>query len=326
MHLTKLLPAAVREDKSRLPPQLLEELKPLKTRRPWRFLLELLGAWLVIFFVVALAVHLDHWLMTVTAILIVATRQNILGLLVHDQAHCTGFKPYPGDIIANLFAAYPLMVLTVEGYARVHLTHHAKYFTEQDPDHIRKSGEEWNYPMRTNQFLKILARDLLGLNIIKLIKGKQAVPKGRGFARQNRVPLWLRPAYYLLLATILTATGTWAIFLLYWVLPLITVFQIIVRWGAVCEHQYNRLDATVQETTPLITMRWWERLLLPNLNFSYHIYHHYFPGISFSRLPKVHDAFVRYGLVEEKAVFHGYWSYLKFILSPGADRDRSGST
>lgn len=93
------------------------------------------------------------------------------------------------------------------------------------------------------------------------------------------------------------------------------MLQIIVRWGAVCEHQYNRVGTSVQETTPLIAIRWWEKLLMPNLNFSYHIYHHYFPSVSFSQLPKVHAVFLRYELVDEGAVFNGYWSYLKFILA-----------
>lgn len=318
MQLAKLLPVAVQADKSSLPQALLDEIKPLKEPRPLRFLLELAAAWLVIFGAIGLAVYADNWLVSALAILVVATRQNVLVLLVHDHAHCTCLKTRPGDLIVNLFAAYPMLVLTVEDYAKVHLTHHARYFSEEDPDHIRKSGEDWNYPMRPLHFLKILVADLFALNVVKMIRGKRELASqfaDYSFARDNRIPAWVRPAFYISLLVIFSVTGTWTLFLLYWVLPLFTIFQVIVRWGAVCEHQYNRLGASVQETTPLITMRWWEKLLLPNLNFSYHIYHHYFPSIDFSRLPKVHAAFVKHGLVNDEAVFHGYWSYLKFVLS-----------
>lgn len=317
MEITQLLPVAVKEGKSTLPPELLEEIKPLKTRRPGRFFLELAYCWMVVFGVITAAVYIDHWLATVIAIFIVATRQNVLALLTHEQTHCTALKAYPGDLIVNLFGTYPLLVLTVEGYSGVHLVHHAKYFTEDDPDHIRKNGEEWNYPMKPSKFIKILLGDIIGLNVIKLIRGKKGEPRDTRFARENRIPSWVRPAYYLALFTVLTVTGTWGIFLLYWVLPLFTIFQIFVRWGAVCEHQYNRLGASVQATSPLIILNRWERLLLPNLNFTYHIYHHYFPSISFSQLPKVHEAFVRHGLVDDSAVFYGYWSYLRFLLTPG---------
>lgn len=161
MEIANLLPVAVKVDKSDLPPALLESLKPLKSRRPGRFILEAAYCWLVVFGVITAAVYIDHWLATIFAIL-----------------------------------------------------------------------------------------------------------------------------------------------------------QIIIRWGAVCEHQYNRLGASVQETSPLIILKRWEKLLLPNLNFTYHIYHHYFPSMSFSQLPKAHDLFVEHGLVDDNAVFHGYWAYLKFLLSP----------
>lgn len=315
MELTNLLPIAVKADKSELPKELIQELKDYKTRRPGRFIAEAIYCWLVIIGTITAAVYIDHWLATVIALFIVATRQNVLALLVHEQTHCTAFKSRPGDLITNLLAAYPLLILTVEGYAQIHLAHHAKYFTEDDPDHLRKSGAEWKYPMEPMKFFKLLLADITGLNVIKLIKGKKGSPSETEFSRGNSTPGWVRPAFYITLITLLTVTGTWNIFLLYWVLPMLTIFQVFVRWGAVCEHQYNRLGATVQETSPLIILNQWEKILLPNLNFTYHIYHHYFPGVSFSQLPKVHAAFVRYGLVDDNAVFYGYWSYLKFLLS-----------
>lgn len=317
MEHATLLPIAIKVDKAKLPAELLEELKPLKTRRPIRFFLEVVYCWAVVFGVISLAVYLDHWLATLVAIFIVATRQSILGLLIHEQTHCTSLKANPGDLVTNILAAYPLLILTVEGHSQVHLAHHSKYFSDNDPDHVRKAGEEWNYPMPPSRFIKILLRDILGLNIIKLIKSKKGDPADISTVRKNNIPGWARPMFFLICAVIFTATGTWDLFLIYWLLPLLTILQIIIRWGAVCEHQYNRLDESVQATTPLIILNWWEKFLLPNLNFTYHIYHHYFPSVSFSQLPKVHALFVRYGLVDDSAVFYGYWSYLKFVLSFG---------
>lgn len=310
-----LLPVAVKADKSDLPEALRNEVTALNQRHPGRFLTEAALAWGVIFAAIAAAEYLDHWAAALVAIFIVATRQNVLALLIHEQTHCTGFKAHPGDLITNLIAAYPLLLITVEGYAQVHLSHHSKYFTKDDPDHIRKSGDEWDYPMPPSRFFKILLRDISGLNLIQLIKGKKPGGSRVEFSRGKPIPRWIRPAYLLGIAAILTATNAWGLFLLYWVVPLLTIVQIFIRWGAVCEHQYNREGATVQETTPLILLKWWEKLLLPNLNFSLHIYHHYFPGIGFSQLPKVHQSFVRYGLVDDRAVFHGYGSYLRFILN-----------
>jgi fatty acid desaturase len=254
-------------------------------------------------------------LVSIVVVFLVATRQNVLGLLVHDQAHCLGFKARFGDVITNIIAAYPLLGVTVEGYSKVHLSHHRHFFTDKDPDFLRKSGEDWLFPKKSLALVRIFGRDLLGLNIWALIKGKDLdVPV---FNRAHPTPKWVRPVLYLIAAFVLTATGTWHLFLLYWVLPLVTVFQIIVRWGAMCEHIYNMPGASVEESSPIIDRRWWEHLILPDLNFTLHPYHHYFPGIPFCNLRKVHEIFKREGLVDEEKVFHSSWQYLKFLTESG---------
>ena len=108
------------------------------------------------------------------------------------------------------------------------------------------------------------------------------------------------------------------LFLVYWLLPIVTITQVMVRWGALCEHKYNLLGASVVDSTPLIILSWWERLLLPNLNFAMHPYHHFFPGVSFSRLPTLHAIYEEEGLVEQRQVFHGYLAYLRYITRPSS--------
>jgi len=92
------------------------------------------------------------------------------------------------------------------------------------------------------------------------------------------------------------------------------IFPAIVRWGAICEHNYGQEDASVSSSSPLITPTLLNRLLLPNLNFSMHPYHHYFPGVSFSNLHAVHDIFVQEKLVSTDLVFDGYGDYLRYII------------
>jgi fatty acid desaturase len=119
-----------------------------------------------------------------------------------------------------------------------------------------------------------------------------------------------------MVAAVLTYAGMWEVFLVYWVLPLVTVLPVIVRLGAITEHIYDLPGASVIESSPLMLQKWWEKLLLPNLNFSLHPYHHYYPGVACLNLPKVHTVFARENLVNEKNVFHGYWDYLKYLQRP----------
>ncbi len=311
---THPMPPAVLGDKNALSKQARTEIAELTGRAPVAFLVQAALAWLVIIAAIAWAAAAQNIWVSLLVIFIVATRQNILGLLVHEQAHCLGFKARRGDLLVNLIAAYPLLVLTVEGYAQVHLSHHRFFFTDRDPDFLRKSGPEWSSPMPGRTLARLLLTDILGINLWKLIRGKKPLGDTETFKRPSPTPAWIRLTYYAFFAVLFTLTGTWDLFLLYWLLPLVTVFQAIVRWGAICEHKYNLAGAGIAESSPIIVQRWWEKLLLPNLNFTLHPYHHYFPGIPFSRLPKVHALFEREGLIDERHVFHGYLSYLRYLL------------
>jgi len=307
------LPPALRGDKRSLSREAAAEIQALNGARPIAFTFQLIYAWGVIAAAIAAALYLDQAWATILAIVIIATRHNVLGLLVHEQTHLLGYRGRFGDLIVNLFAGYPLLVLTVENYAQVHLAHHRDYFGDRDPDFIRKSGPEWSFPKSKRELLSIFLSDLVGINTIRLIRGKRVAVDNSAFVRRYRTPSWVRPLYFVVLATVLTYMGWWTVYIIYWLLPLMTISQVIVRWGAICEHIYNLPGATVVESTPLIILSWWERLILPNLNFAMHSYHHYFPGVSFICLPKVHEIFVREGLVDSDNVFYGYGSYFKYI-------------
>ena len=320
MEVGEPLPVPVAKGaQARLSQEARVEITKLIGRKPGPFLFQLFLAWATILGAIGIAVLAKNIWISLLAIGIVATRQNLLGLLIHEQAHCLGFKAGKGDILVNLTAGFPLLFLTVEGYATIHLSHHAYYFSGRDPDYIRKQGKEWTFPMKAARFARLFLADVTGSSTVKTIRGKK--PTGiEIFKRKAPTPKWIRVGMNLALAVVFTLTGSWDIFFWYWAVPLATVFQMIIRWGAICEHKYNLLNPMVEESTPIILPCWWERLLLPNLNFTLHIYHHYFPGIAFSNLPKVHRIFQREGLVNESNVFHGFLPFLKFLLTfPGVE-------
>jgi fatty acid desaturase len=133
------LPQAIKGGKNALSEAARREIMALSHRSPGMFLFHALLAWAVILGSIGFAVWTENILVSIATIFVVATRQNVLGLLVHDQAHCLGFKARFGDLITNLIAAYPLLVLTVEGYSKVHLSHHRHFFTDKDPGFFQKS-------------------------------------------------------------------------------------------------------------------------------------------------------------------------------------------
>jgi fatty acid desaturase len=312
---TSLLPPAVKGGRSVISKEGRDEIAKLVGARPGTFTFQLVMAWVVIFGAITWATWMDAWWSSAIAVVVVATRQNILGLLVHDQAHILGYRHKYGDLLVNIFAAWPLMVLTVRGYAQVHLAHHKYYFLENDPDYQRKSGENWSIPQKPLALFKILLADLTGINTLKLIKGKNVDVKVEVFAGHHSEQFWIRPAYLICIGLLFTYFQVWSLFLLFWVLPAVTVTQLINAWGAFCEHKYNLPGALVEDSTPLIIPKWWERIIFPDLNFSYHPYHHFFPGVSFSQLPKLHEIYCREGQVNHENVFFGNLAYLKYVTS-----------
>ena len=308
-------PPAVTCGPERLTPAARSEIQELSGHRPQRFLLELALTWLVIAIAILVGVTADSLLVTIICICFIGIRQMVLGLLLHEQVHRLGLRGKYGDWIVNALAVFPLFATTVEDYAKVHLSHHKYFMTPKDPDFIRKAGPDWTFPMRWTKALGIVLRDITGLNTIALIKGKTGRADQQEFTRPNPTPVWFRLAYYATLASVLTIIGGWKIFLIYWVIPVLSVTQLCVRWTAVIEHQYNIENSDVAEVTPLIRLKWWQRALFPDLNFAMHAYHHYHPGVSFSNLPRVHEIYRREGLVDESAIFDGQGAFLRFILS-----------
>jgi fatty acid desaturase len=286
-----------------------------------RFAAHLVVAWLTIVAAAWVAIASGSLWVSALAVFVIATRQVMLGLLVHEQVHDLAWPGGRwGDLAVNLLAGWPLMVITVDGYAQVHLTHHRYFFTERDQDFLRKHGPDWVMPTTARRLARLVLGDLLAINVLALVRGKRLREPTPEFARWT-APVWVRVGYYGSALAIIAVTDAWAVVLAFWILPLVTITQVLVRWGALCEHKYNLAAPAVEESSPIIVLRWWERLLLPNLNFTLHPYHHFWPGIPGGSLPRVHAIFQRERLVDEAHVFHGYGAYLRRLLSsPAAPR------
>jgi hypothetical protein len=124
-------------------PHALEEIRSLMRPKPAWSLFTALRAWVEIGLAVAISVRIGFPWAYVLAVIFIATRQNVLALLVHEQVHKLGIKSKAGDRITNLISGFWLL-LTVEGYKKVHLAHHVHYFTGRDPDF--RNRPRWGGP------------------------------------------------------------------------------------------------------------------------------------------------------------------------------------
>ncbi|WP_283810642.1 fatty acid desaturase [Bradyrhizobium frederickii] len=117
----------------------------------------------------------------------------------------------------------------------------------------------------------------------------------------------LRLGYYLGAATLISMLGIWKGFLLYWVVPYMTLFLLFLYIRSVAEH-FGSMDYEEElGSTRTVIPYWWERLFFAPHNVNYHLEHHLFPGVPFYNLPKLSTALMRDETYRANAhITHGY--------------------
>jgi fatty acid desaturase len=106
------------------------------------------------------------------------------------------------------------------------------------------------------------------------------------------------------------AIGGWqgvAMYLLLWIVPLVTVLQPILRLRAICEH-----GAVPDLSSPLTAARtnrtwgrpvnWLARFFLFPHHVNYHLEHHLYPAVPHYRLPQLHRILAAKGALQAAEV------------------------
>ncbi len=100
----------------------------------WRSAYAIFVQWLVISIMAYAAVHFDQWTLYVGALVVIATRQHALGVLMHEAAHYRLFSNRPlNDWISDFFLSYSVG-LSTRLYRNHHASHHFYVNSVDDPD------------------------------------------------------------------------------------------------------------------------------------------------------------------------------------------------
>jgi fatty acid desaturase len=126
-------------------------------------------------------------------------------------------------------------------------------------------------------------------------------PRLRKAALRER---WMVVAFHVMAPIVAFATGWGVEYLVLWVLPLLTVFQMLLRLRAVMEH-----GAPIDTSSPILASRtnfapWWLGWWLYPLHVNYHIEHHLYPSIPHYRLAECHHLLNQQGALEGGQVMH----------------------
>ena len=241
-------------------------------------------------------------------------------------------------LLGQWLTAAPLF-FSLFAYRKLHLQHHRDPLAADDPDITLTGG----YPMAWRKFAFKLLRDISGVSYFKFIQyfvylARRPKPKSdrterhsatqgeagvletlQQQAAQHREKMPMAVVFGsmvavngVLCATVVLAGHGW-LYLGLWLLPMMTVLQVLLRIRGIAEHagyspgrdqRYNARTVI----NPLQT--WW---FAPH-KVAYHIEHHVYPSVPFHRLPELHRCMNDRGELPQPNVFTGYGAVLRSVL------------
>ena len=230
--------------------------------------------------VIAAVVAIGHPLAVVAAVPVVGTLQLRWFILHHEAAHRLLFSNrWLNDRIGiNLLGWLPLGTGS-HFYRRGHANHHRDEFGPKEPDFLLYSF----YPISGKSLGRKLMRDIVGVSAWRITK-----PRFTGLVKLKYVPLSLRFfAGQAIVFSLFWLAGQPWLYLLLWVLPWFTWYQLINRLRAIAEHGGMTRTPDRRNTTHHIRQSWLARVLFVPYHVGYHLAHHVDSGIPARNLPRL---------------------------------------
>lgn len=277
--------------------KIVAEVRKLSKVSTFHSLLAILSQWMIVIAAASVAIWSGNWAVYLLAMMIIATRQHALGILVHDACHYRLFpNKIANDMITDILVSFHLGMST-SLYRKWHYPHHRYVNTERDPEVMGEKGspDTWKWPNTKLHMFKLFLKDALGFNIINMAGimslwspwSRLSVPS----KDPGGVPVREKVALILFAVSGISALvyfGFVVDYLLLWILPSLTFFNIIFKFRSFAEHKVVKNENELNNTRT-VTSNWLERFFISPCNVNYHLEHHLFPSVPFYNLPKLHS-------------------------------------
>jgi fatty acid desaturase len=287
--------------------------------------------------VIALAIAFGLWAWPspwiVVSIVVIGIQQHALFILAHEAAHYRLLRDRRwNDAVGRTIGMAGAISMCT--YRVIHRLHHNNLYTDDDPDTAIHGG----YPRGTAYLWKKLAQDAIGWNAWKtfayffgapaLNDDTQQAPRplddtSPELRRAARLDRWFVVAFQVALPAVCALVGGWrgvAQYAAFWLLPMLTVLQPILRLRAICEH-----GAVADFSSPLTAARsnrsggglvnaLGRALLFPH-HVNYHLEHHLYPAVPHYRLPQLHRLLAEKGALAGAEV-RDLGATLRLVFAP----------
>lgn len=274
--------------KHQFSPSIKAQLAPLKQKNNWYNWFAILLDWGIIASLIAINQLYGSILIYLVSIIIIGGRMRGLDNLMHDASHYMLFRNKSLNRWAACFLIGFPVFTAFTSYRISHYQHHKFLWTEKDPDtsRLKKMGlanrvEQSKLSFLIHYILKPFLLHQIFSSLGSAIK-TLLIP-----GEQNKYEYSWKLLFWAVLIGGSIRYDFWLELILYYFIPLFTVFQIIRLWSDVADHSGlesgSELFASRNSYGSLL-----ERFILYPHHDSYHIVHHLFPNIPHYNLHKTH--------------------------------------
>lgn len=298
-----------------------DELKTFSQTSAFRTSLSLFLDWLGIAALFALLLYFPNPVTYIVCFILLSRQQLALAIMMHDGAHGRLYKnPKVNDYIGQMFTASAVF-FSQDSYRKFHLKHHQAPLVADDPDISLIGG----YPIPAKSFRRKLLRDLFGVSYFKFIgyffykpRKKNSSQKPLKPAQQaKRLPMWYQVLSVVLvnglLLSSLWAAGHAGYYFFFWILPMMTVLQVLLRIRGIAEHAGYEANANQMLCSRTITNPLQTFFFAPH-QVNYHIEHHQYPSVPYFRLPEVHRLMKKRKSLPEKNLYTSYGQIVRELI------------
>ena len=259
------------------------ELRALKTVSWSKGVALLLSDWIIMTVSVVVFMCLNQWFLYPVLVVVIGSRMMGLWALLHDGHHGMLVKSkWLNRKLTEWFIAWPLFK-SLEEYDEQHRSHHKFLGATGDPNFNLLRYEEFQFPMNQSKLFSILIKDLLGVNFVFYrMKGLLKNP----LVLVKKISGWNLDRVFLVAIISLSTIyfNIWQEVLFFWIVPLVTYFQFLVRVTLISDHCFADNTKSKART---VKLNWFERTFMVPHNLNFHYEHHHFGGIPSYNLPKL---------------------------------------
>lgn len=287
------------------------EIRQLRRKSDARGAWLVLHAWGVVAAMMALYAAYPHPLVLGAGLFVIAGRQLGMAVLMHDASHGLLFHTrWLNDFAGQWLCGAPAGA-DMYAYRPYHMAHHRNTQQPDDPD-LSLSAP---FPISRASLARKMLRDMIGWTFLRNRLFLLRVSLGKEFSRKERaVRLW-RTTGGLLVSNLVMAAGFLAagridLYLLLWLLPLVTTYSVVIRVRNIAEHAMIADNNNPLQNTRTTRAGLLERAILAPYWVNYHIEHHLFVFVPCFRLRQAHALLMAKGYGKKMEMRDGYGAVL----------------